>query len=145
MVLDIARHGEEGPVRISDISKRQGVSVKYLEKLIRPLKTAKYIKSKRGPKGGHSLIKNPEDITVGEVVRIMEGDLALTECAKDGSVCAISDDCIARKAWVQATEAMFEKLDSMTFADLLREAERAGSSTNKCMPVKTRKRVKKKK
>ncbi|MBG0775436.1 MAG: RrF2 family transcriptional regulator [Desulfovibrionaceae bacterium] len=118
MVLDIAIHGHDGPVRISDISKRQGVSVKYLEKLIRPLKKAKYIKSRRGPKGGHMLARPAEGITVGEVVRLLEGDLALVECVVNGKVCTSSEDCLTRQIWIDASQAMYAKLDAVTFAEL---------------------------
>lgn len=123
MLLDIALNGGEGPVRISDISKRQGVSVKYLEKLIRPLKKADYIKSKRGPKGGHMLAKPPTDISVGEVVRLLEGELALTECTANGSVCESSADCIMRQVWIKVTGAMYRQLDALTFDDLVGMAE----------------------
>lgn len=125
MLLDIALNGGEGPVRISDISKRQGVSVKYLEKLIRPLKKADYIKSKRGPKGGHMLAKPPQEISVGEVVRLLEGELALTECAANGSVCNGSADCIMRQVWVKVTGAMYKQLDALRFSDLV-EMSRSG-------------------
>ncbi|AGW14806.1 RrF2 family transcriptional regulator [Megalodesulfovibrio gigas] len=133
MVLDIAMHSQAGPVRISDISKRQGVSVKYLEKLIRPLKQAGFIKSKRGPRGGHVLSDLPERIAVGAVVRAMEGEMALTECAKDASVCPISGDCLTRKVWIEATRAMLDRLDAITFLDLMREAERAGGGVDRCL------------
>lgn len=133
MVLDIALHSSNGPVRISDISKRQGVSVKYLEKLIRPLKQGGFIKSKRGPRGGHVLSDLPERISVGAVVRVMEGEMALTECAKDAKVCPISQDCLTRKVWIEATRAMLDRLDSITFRDLMREAERSGRDADKCL------------
>ena len=65
-MLDLAQHYDEGPVQISNIAKRQDISVKYLEQLIIPLKKVNFIKSFRGPKGGHMLTKSPEEITVGE-------------------------------------------------------------------------------
>ncbi len=133
MLLDIAMHCENGPVRIGEISKRQGVSVKYLEKLIRPLKKGGFVKSRRGPKGGHMLTKTPDQITVGEVVRLMEGDLALTECSRNGKSCPIATDCLTRRIWIEATEAIFEKLDAITFAELLAEARRAGREVGACM------------
>lgn len=133
MVLDIALNSHDGPVRISDISKRQGVSVKYLEKLIRPLKQAGFIKSKRGPRGGHTLSDSPDNIAVGAVVRAMEGEMALTECAKDATVCPISGDCLTRKVWMDATQAMLDRLDAITFRDLMREADRAGAEANRCL------------
>lgn len=136
MVLDIALHGLDGPVRIGDISRRQGVSVKYLEKLIRPLKQGGVIKSKRGPKGGHMLAMPPERISVAAVVKLMEGDLALTECIKNKKTCPISEDCLTRKVWMDATQAMFDKLDAISFAELIKEAGRAGADAERCMPTK---------
>ncbi len=91
MLLDIAMNGQESPVRIKDISQRQGVSIKYLEKLIRPLKRAQFIKSKRGPKGGHMLNMAPEKITIGQLVRLFEDELSLTRCVKDPSTCPITE------------------------------------------------------
>ena len=80
MLLDIAMHGTDGPVTIMDISERLDLPVKYLEKLVRLLKKGKYIKSKRGPKGGHILAKDPATVTVGALVRDLEGGISLTEC-----------------------------------------------------------------
>jgi Rrf2 family protein len=73
MVLELAKRFDEGPVSIGEIAERQGISVKYLEQLIIPLKRADFIKSVRGPKGGHMLSRPPEDITVGEVVKALKG------------------------------------------------------------------------
>ncbi len=143
MVLDIAMHETDGPVRISDISSRQGISVKYLEKLIRPLKQAGYVTSKRGPRGGHRLSRSAKDITVGEVVRLLEGELILTECAMDPSVCTIAQDCLTRRVWKEASDAMYERLDSITFSDLLKEAARSGIRVEECIPAKLKPGVKK--
>jgi Rrf2 family protein len=68
--VDLARHYDQNPVQIGEISKRQDISVKYLEQLIRPLKQAKLVTSVRGPKGGHLLAKKPEKITLGQIVRL---------------------------------------------------------------------------
>lgn len=134
MLLDIALNNAEGPVRIKDISRRQGVSVKYLEKLIRPLKEAKYITSKRGPKGGHSLCKSADEITIGAIVRIFEDELFLTRCAKDSKACPIAQDCITRKVWIEAGKAMYEWLDAIRLTDLMEEATRGGVSPHSCFP-----------
>lgn len=136
MVLDIAMHGDEGPVRISDISERQGISVKYLEKLIRPLKLGGYVQSKRGPKGGHKLTRKPNEITVGEIVRLLEGELLLTECARDKGVCPISEDCLTRRIWIEASEVMYDRLNAINFQELMDEAQRAGATVEKCVPAK---------
>jgi Rrf2 family protein len=121
MVLDIAQHADEGPVRIGDIAKRQKVSVKYLEKLIRELRDAGLVTSRRGPKGGHVLGRAAEDISVGEVVRVLEGNRHLVYCVRGKEKCERSDHCLTRKLWHIASEAMFEKLDSISFADLVND------------------------
>lgn len=134
MLLDIALNGVDSPVRIKDISRRQGVSVKYLEKLIRPLKKGQLIKSKRGPKGGHMLNISPEKISVGELVRLFEDELSLTRCVKDPSCCPITPDCYTRRVWMEASQAMYDKLDSITLQDLLDDAARSGNAPNACFP-----------
>ena len=116
--MDLARHYDQGPVRISAISKRQDISVKYLEQIIRPLKGAKLISSVRGPKGGHMLARRPEEISLGQVVRLFEGRSELVECISHPERCPISDDCRVRLAWQEATRSLYEKLDTTTIADL---------------------------
>jgi Rrf2 family protein len=119
MVLDLARRFDEGPVRIGDIAEREGISVKYLEQLIIPLKQANFIKSVRGPKGGHMLSRSPETITVGEVVKVLEGGTNLTVCVENPDKCERSPDCVTRDVWEAASKAMYDKLNSMTLAGLL--------------------------
>lgn len=121
MFLDIALHCGNGPVRIRDISRRQGISVKYLEKLIRKLRDAGFIESKRGPKGGHIVAKSLDEINVGDIVRILEGEQHLTELTGDGQA-QMEDLCLTRRVWVEATNALFDKLDSIPFSDLVEEA-----------------------
>jgi Rrf2 family protein len=119
ILVDLARHNEQGPVQIGEISKRQDISVKYLEQLIRPLKQADLVTSVRGPKGGHLLAKEPEEITLGQIVRLFEGQSELVECISNPEKCSMSDDCQVRLAWQDATRVLYEKLDSTSIADLL--------------------------
>ena len=119
ILVDLARHNNQGPVQIGEISKRQDISVKYLEQLIRPLKQAKLVESVRGPKGGHMLAKNPEKITLGQIVRLFEGQSDLVECVSNPETCNMADDCQVRLAWKDATRVLYEKLDSTTIADLM--------------------------
>ncbi len=121
MMLDIAMHCGDGPVRISDIAKRQGLSTKYLEKLIRELKKAGFISSKRGPGGGHTLAIPPRDISVGGIVRSLEGDIGLVECLDNDTLCQRIDDCPTREVWVKASNAMYAALDEISIADMLKE------------------------
>lgn len=119
ILVDLARHTDQGPVQIGEISKRQDISVKYLEQLIRPLKQASMVTSVRGPKGGHLLAKKPEEISLGQIVRLFEGQSELVECISKPELCKMSDDCQVRLAWKDATRVLYEKLDSTTIADLL--------------------------
>ena len=119
ILVDLARHKDQGPVQMSEISKRQDISVKYLEQLIRPLKQANLVTSVRGPKGGHLLAKNPEDISLGQVVRLFEGQADLVECVSFPEKCPMSDDCQVRLAWRDATEVLYEKLDATSISDLM--------------------------
>ena len=123
LMLDIARHYREGPLQLGDIAKRQEVSVKYLEQIIIPLKKARYIESVRGRKGGHILSRPPEEITVGEIVALLEESSSLVKCAQDTAVCERSDCCPTRLLWKEAYEAMFDRLEAITLADLVERAE----------------------
>jgi len=119
LLLDMAEHYYQGPVQLGDIAKRQEVSVKYLEQIIIPLKKAGYIKSVRGPKGGHMLARPPQEITVGEIVALLEDGNVLTECVADEKVCRRAESCPTRVIWKDASEAMFSKLNTITLADLV--------------------------
>ncbi len=122
LLLDMAQHYKEGPVQLGDIARRQGVSVKYLEQIIIPLKKARYIKSVRGPKGGHILTRAPEEITVAEIVSLLEEGTSLVECIKDTTVCERANICPTRLLWKEVSEAMFGKLQTITLADLVKKA-----------------------
>ena len=119
ILIDLARNKRQSPVQIGQISKRQDISVKYLEQLIRPLKKAKLVTSVRRPKGGHLLAKQPDEITLGQIVRLFEGQSDLVECISHPEKCSMSDDCQVRLAWRDATEVLYQKLDSTSISDLM--------------------------
>ena len=123
MVLNLAENYNEGPIQIGQIAKHLDVSVKYLEQLIIPLKKADLIKSVRGPKGGHKLAKPPAEVTVGEIVRILEGGIDLSDCISDPEVCQNTESCAARSVWQEATDAMYGKLNSITFANMIEKGK----------------------
>ncbi|MBC8179450.1 MAG: Rrf2 family transcriptional regulator [Desulfobacteraceae bacterium] len=122
MMLDLAQHYDQGPVQMGDISKRENISVKYLEQLIIPLKKANFIKSVRGPKGGHMLAKPPEKITVGDIVGILEGRISLSNCIENPEVCDRTTGCLTRGVWEEATKAMYDKLNSVTLSKMINES-----------------------
>ena len=119
----MAQHYREGPLQLGDIAKRQEVSVKYLEQIIIPLKKAHYIESVRGRKGGHVLAKPPEEITVGEIVALLEASSSLVKCARTPRSASAADICPTRLLWKEAYEAMFDRLEAITLADLVERAE----------------------
>src|SRR5210317_1524729 len=100
LILDLAIYAKKGPVPLGDVAKRQNISVKYLEQLILKLKKAGLVESQRGPFGGHMLAKPPNEITIGDIVRILEGSAAITDCAEmDDKLCAECNragDCLSR-------------------------------------------------
>jgi Rrf2 family transcriptional regulator, iron-sulfur cluster assembly transcription factor len=123
LILDIAMYGTKKPVPLSDVSKRQNISVKYLEQLSRKLRDAGIIKSQRGPFGGHMLAKSANEVSVGSIVRILEESTAITDCAEQAKktcgVCNKAGDCLSRWVWVEASRAMFDRLDKITIESLL--------------------------
>lgn len=123
MILDLAVNAKSRPVPLSDISKRQNISLKYLEHLTRKLREAGLIKSQRGAYGGHMLKKAPADITVGDIVRTLETTTAITDCAETEDklcgVCNQAGDCLSRWVWIEASRAMFERLDDITVERLV--------------------------
>ncbi len=132
LILDLARYHGQTPVSIGDISKRQDISVKYLEQIIRPLKKANLVVSTRGPKGGHSLAKAPNKITLGEIVRVLQSSDVLAECVSEPEKCVRSMDCCVRIAWQEATAALYDKLNSITITDLLKYEDRASGFPEDC-------------
>ena len=139
LILDLARHHGQTPVSIGDISKRQDISVKYLEQIIRPLKKANLVVSTRGPKGGHSLAKAPKEITLGEIVRVLQSSDVLAECVSEPEKCVRSSDCCVRIAWQEATEALYEKLNSITITDLMVYEDRASGFPENCRSLGAKK------
>lgn len=121
IVLELARRFGGTPTQVSEIARVQQIPVKYLEQLIRTLKKADLVTSVRGSKGGHHLNEKPEKITVGQIVRLFEGQTDLVKCVSAPNKCNRTDECRVRDVWIEATEAMYQKLDSVTIADLICE------------------------
>lgn len=119
ILLELSRRGGDKPVQVGEISRKQGIPVKYLEQLIRVLKQAGLVTSVRGPKGGHVMAKPPSEITLGQLVRLFEGQTELVVCISEPEKCTMSDDCRVRLAWMKATEALYKILDATTIEDVM--------------------------
>ena len=128
-IFDIAYHSEGLETQVKDISRRQGISQRYLEQIFQKLKRAGIVGSKRGPSGGYFLSKKAEDITVGEVIRITEGGIAPVLCInpKDSTQpCERSGECVTQIIWIEAGKRLKEYFDSITIKDLCNQAQKMG-------------------
>ncbi len=128
-VFEIARHYGKGPITIKEIADRQGISFSYLEQILHKLGKAGVIESVRGPAGGYLLARKPAELTIGDIVRTLEGPIALSHCLEPGESgdCNQADDCVARMVWVKVGAKIEEALDSISFNDLLQKEIRKTS------------------
>ncbi len=118
-MVELAKRYKDGFVQLSEVSKNQSISLKYLEQIVIPLKRAQYIKSARGAGGGYMLARPPENIRIGEIVVLLEGGGNLVECTSKPEVCNRHEDCRTREIWEETQKAMLEKLNSYTLSDLI--------------------------
>ena len=117
-MLDLADGFGTRPIPMGDIARRQGLSRKYLHALLAGLKDAGLVRAVRGAHGGYELSRAPGEIQVGEIVRAMEGDLAIVDCLGNEDKCSRIPDCAARKLWSELNHAMAGVLDRFTLADI---------------------------
>ncbi len=127
-LFDIAYHSVGLPTQIKDISRRQQISPRYLEQIFQKLKKAQILGSKRGPNGGYYLIKAPNDITLGDIVRATEGPFELVFCVGDAprKQCPRKDECIASDMWLDISRQIGDFFDSIAVSDLCDRAREAG-------------------
>ncbi len=120
ILLELARHKVGTPMSAAVLSQHTGVSVQFVEQILKPLKQKGLTSSVRGAAGGHRLAKKPEEITLGEVVRLMEGGVMLSVCCGDkANDCQRKEGCLTRRAWVQVSNTLERELDSISLASLL--------------------------
>jgi len=119
ILVELALNKDQGAVQVSKIASHTKIPVKYLEQLLRTLKQAGLVKTVRGPKGGHLLVEDPKDISLGKIVRMFESQTDLVECVSYPGNCDMASECLARRAWYEATSALYDKLDGITIADLI--------------------------
>jgi len=131
-MLDLALHFGEGPVLLREVSRRQEISIKYLEQLVTPLRVGGLVKSTRGPHGGYHLAKAPSKIDLYTIVTVLEGSFTLTECVADRSICHRSDGCVTRDIWGEVNDKIVDHLKSISLEDIA-ERERARESRSQDM------------
>lgn len=118
LLLDLAMHLDEERVLLRDVALRQDISLLYLERLIAPLVAAGIVRTTRGPKGGISLAKPPEQIKLSEVIQLLEGSTAPVECVNDPIVCNRSGICATRDIWSELKKKTDSLLESITIQGL---------------------------
>lgn len=125
-ILDVALNEQSGPVTIHSIAQRQEISERYLEQLLITLKQNGLIKSIRGFQGGYVLNKEPRNISVGDVVRALEGPIAPVDCVNDNAQesCSRMELCVTKMVWEELKKAMTEVLDSYSVEDLIIETQK---------------------
>jgi Rrf2 family protein len=117
-VLELAVRYGSGPVMVKEIAVNQGISERYLEHILNTLRTAGLVKSTRGAKGGYELSKPPSKITLGVIVRALEGPMDIAPCVDEGE-CSRSSECVMYGIWKKVKESIDSVLDAITLEDMV--------------------------
>lgn len=121
LMLDLALCPAKTPVCLRDIARRQEISEKYLEQIISILNKAGFVQSIRGAQGGYLLKKEPSEYTVGEILRLTEGDLSLVDCVgEETGGCGRKPECVTARIWERISEAVNQVVDGITLADMVK-------------------------
>ena len=129
LMLDIALADSDRPVPLRDVAQRQEISEKYLEQIVTQLCRAGLVQSVRGAGGGYLLTRKPEEYTVGEILRTLEGDLAPVNCHPDGACCERADQCVTKEIWDRIQAAVNNVVDHIYLSELV---ERYHNMTGHC-------------
>ena len=120
LMIDLAENGGEGLVTLRDVAQRQEISVKYLEQIVSILGKAGLVRSSRGPQGGYSLSRPAEEYTVGDILRLTEGDLAPVSCLEgEENQCSRCDRCGTVGFWNGLYAVVNQYIDRFTLVDLV--------------------------
>ncbi len=118
MILQLAENPGK-PVRIKEVASCQDISPKYLEQIMIVLKSSGFVDSMRGPRGGYTLAKDPAEITVGSIIRAMEGNLSIECVVSGGASCDRSADCKTHTLWTMIDKAVSDIVDTVTLKDMV--------------------------
>lgn len=129
-LVDLAVNSRTAAVPISSIAQRQDISEGYLEQLIAKLRKAGIVASTRGAHGGYKLAKPADDIFVGDVLRVLEGNIDPIDCPGLTGDCAGGDSCVTKKLWKRINDGVNEIIDEMTLESLIEEGDACGSNAN---------------
>ncbi|MBQ7290496.1 MAG: Rrf2 family transcriptional regulator [Clostridia bacterium] len=120
MLIDLCTNGQERYIALKDVAERQNISKKYLEQIVPALHKAGILETTRGFQGGYRLAKSPEECTIGEILRITEGNLAPVACLQDKeNQCPRAGDCVTLPIWEGLQTVIADYLDGLTLKDLI--------------------------
>lgn len=127
-MVDLADHQETNPVSISSISARQDISISYLEQLLAKLRKAGLVKSVRGAQGGYVLTRKAEEISVGEILNILEGDLTPVNCTElsnnDEKSCNGSQYCVTKYVWQRINDSIQDTVNNIWLSELVEDSRK---------------------
>lgn len=124
-MLDLALHSSDDPTPLKEIANRQEISEPYLEQLVSSLRRAGLVKSVRGAQGGYLLARTPDNITVGDIIRTLEGTMAPSDCvAEDTAGCEKADNCVTRVVWEKMRDSVNEVIDGITLQNMIDDYKR---------------------
>ncbi|MGL5314196.1 MAG: RrF2 family transcriptional regulator [Peptostreptococcaceae bacterium] len=120
--LSVTQH--TGPVPLKYIAKRQNISDQYLEQIFSALKKSGLVTSVRGAQGGYLLAKEPKDITVGDILTVLEGPVSLSDCLLDEDICENSGICVTKVVWEKIKKGIEEVIHSITLQDMINDYDK---------------------
>ena len=126
-LVDLAQRYGDGSVQTVEIADRQGIPEPYLDQLLTTLGKSGFIRSRRGPQGGHVLARAPEEISLGMVIAGLEGTAAPLDCITEPTECTLYSICAQREVWRSVEDAVHSVLSSTTIADLANRQTRLQS------------------
>ncbi len=128
LMLELGLKSGKGQVYLREIAHEEAISEKYLSLIIIPLKAAGLVKATRGAHGGYTLARPASEITLKEIVDILEGGTCLVDCVKDPASCPRSDTCATRDLWAMLSSGISDTLGAFTLEDLVRKSRDKGES-----------------
>lgn len=124
LMIDLAKNYDGKYITLKEVSKRQEISIKYLEQITTQLCRAEYLISVRGPKGGYKLSKEPKNYTVGDILRVTEGSLAPIACLEDEkNSCTRCGVCATIEFWKGLYKVIEDYVNSVTLEDLIKNSD----------------------
>jgi Rrf2 family protein len=122
VIIDLAENADTGLIPMHEVAKRQGISLKYLERILPELVSGQLVEGVHGKGGGYRLTKKPEDISVAEVLKLTEGDIAPVACLEENApACDRIEDCRTLPVWKGLNDRINEYLESVKITDLMKK------------------------